>query len=170
MLFRSSAQQNAAIEGVVSSEAEGLMEGVVVSARKPNGIVMVSVVTDEKGKFAFPKDRLETGDYNIMIRAVGYDLPAKLNATVAADKPANLDIKLRKARNLSAQLTNTEWLLSMPGTNEQKDFLSDCFSCHTLERIVRSTHDVEEWMDTIHRMRGYAPVSQPIKPQRMLDA
>ena len=60
-----SAQQNAAIEGVVSSEAEGLMEGVVVSARKPNGIVMVSVVTDEKGKFAFPKDRLETGDYKI---------------------------------------------------------------------------------------------------------
>ena len=159
----------AAIEGLVSSEAEGAMEGVVVSARKPGGLVMVSVTTDDKGRFSFPKGRLEPGEYNIAIRAVGYDLPAKVNASVAADKPASLDIKLRKTRNLSAQLTNAEWLMSIPGTAEQKDFLMDCTSCHTIERIFRSSHGVEEWMDTIHRMRGYAPVSQTIKPQRMLD-
>jgi streptogramin lyase len=47
--------------------------------------------------------------------------------------------------------------------------LLDCVSCHTLERIVRSTHDSNEFTQVITRMRGYGAVSQPIKPQRMLD-
>ena len=42
--------------------------------------------------------------------------------------------------------------------------------CYTLERIVRSTHDVNEWMQVVSRMKGYgAIVSTPLKPQRMLD-
>jgi streptogramin lyase len=60
-------------------------------------------------------------------------------------------------------------MMSIPGTEEQKAFLLNCTSCHTLERIVRSTHDVGEWMQVIHRMAGYGAVSMPIKPQRMLD-
>jgi sugar lactone lactonase YvrE len=47
--------------------------------------------------------------------------------------------------------------------------LLNCTSCHTLERIVRSTHDADEWTQVITRMMGYGAVSQPIKPQRMLD-
>ena len=34
---------------------------------------------------------------------------------------------------------------------------------------MRSTHDADEWTQVIVRMNGYGPVSQPIKPQRMLD-
>jgi virginiamycin B lyase len=60
-------------------------------------------------------------------------------------------------------------MMSIPGTEEQKSFLLNCVGCHTLERIVRSTHDAGEWMQVITRMMGYAPVSQPIKPQPMLD-
>jgi streptogramin lyase len=88
---------------------------------------------------------------------------------VAAGKTASVDLKLDKTKRLAAQLTNAEWMMSIPGTEEQKATLLNCTSCHTLERIVRSTHDVDEWMQVIHRMRGYAAVSQPIKPQRMLD-
>jgi streptogramin lyase len=47
--------------------------------------------------------------------------------------------------------------------------LLDCTGCHTLERIVRSTHDADEWTQVITRMKGYAFVSTPLKPQRMLD-
>ena len=34
----------------------------------------------------------------------------------------------------------------MPGTPKQKDALLNCVSCHTLDRIVRSTHNAEEFM------------------------
>ena len=60
-------------------------------------------------------------------------------------------------------------MTSIPGTEEQKAMLLDCTGCHTLERIVRSTHDADEWTHVITRMKGYAFVSTPIKPQRMLD-
>jgi streptogramin lyase len=59
--------------------------------------------------------------------------------------------------------------MSMPGTDEQKSGLLNCTGCHTLERVALSTHDANEWMQVMHRMAGYGPVSQPIKPQRMLD-
>ncbi len=60
-------------------------------------------------------------------------------ADVAAGQEAKADIKLKKVENLSAHLTNAEWLMSMPGTDEQKQFLLNCTGCHTLERIMKST-------------------------------
>jgi len=66
-------------------------------------------------------------------------------------------------------MSNGEWMMSLPGSEDDKAFLLGCVGCHTLERIVRSTHDADEWTQVIVRMNGYGPVSQPIKPQRMLD-
>src|SRR5712671_3869530 len=163
------AQGQAALNGQVASEAEGAMEGVVVSARKANSIVTVSVTTDAQGRYSFPENRLEPGQYTIAIRAVGYDLSVPTKADVAAEKTTTLDLKLKKARNLASQLSNAEWMMSFPGTEEQKSFLLNCVGCHTLERIARSTHDADEWTHVITRMMGYGAVSQPIKPQPMLD-
>lgn len=164
------AQGNAALTGTVSSDAEGKMEGVVVTAHKPGSIVQVSVTTDAQGRYTFPENRLDPGEYTISIRAVGYDMRAPITATVDADKTAATDIKLEKTKDLSTQLTNAEWMMSIPGTEEQKAQLLNCVGCHTLERIVRSTHDADEWTQVITRMMGYGAVSQPMKPQPMLDA
>jgi virginiamycin B lyase len=164
------AQGQAALTGTVSSEAEGKMEGVVVTAHKPGSIVQVSVTTDAQGRYAFPEDRLDAGDYAINIRAVGYDIAAPTKAAVEAEKTTTTDIKLKKTKNLASQLTNAEWMMSIPGTEEQKSALLNCVGCHTLERVMRSTHDSDEWTHVIARMMGYGAVSQPIKPQRMLDA
>ena len=164
------AQGQPALTGIVSSEAEGKMEGVVVTAHRPGSIVQVSVTTDAAGRYSFPQTNLEPGQYALSIRAVGYDIDSPAKATVAAKKVATADIKLKPTKNLAGQLTNAEWMMSVPGTEDQKAALLNCVSCHTLERIVRSTHDSDEWTRVITRMRGYGAVSQPIKPQRMLDA
>ena len=126
----------AALTGKVTSAEEGAMEGVVVSAKK--GIVTVSVVSDDKGEFSFPASKLDAGDYALTIRAVGYDLEGPKTVTVAAGKPASIDVKLAKTRNLAAQLTNLEWMLSVPGTDEQKRALTGCTNCHSVERILNS--------------------------------
>jgi virginiamycin B lyase len=159
----------AGLSGQVTSDAEGAMEGVVVSAKKPGSTVTVSVITDAQGRYSFPADRLPAGKYNITIRAAGYDLAAATTADVADAKVATADLKLNKTKNLAAQMSNAEWVASMPGTEDQKAMTLDCVSCHTLERIVRSTHTSDEFTQVITRMRGYGAVSQPIKPQRMLD-
>ena len=163
------AQGQAALTGTVSSDAEGNMEGVVVTAKRPGSIVEVSVTTDAQGRYVFPENRLDPGEYALSIRAVGYDIGAPTKAKVEPEKTATADIKLKKAKNLASQLTNAEWMMSIPGTDDQKATLLNCQGCHTLERIMRSTHDSDEWTQVITRMFGYGAVSQPIKPQRMLD-
>src|SRR5260370_42401866 len=138
------AEGAAALSGQVTLNEEGPMEGVLVTAKKAGSTIAITVVTNKEGRYNFPASRLEHGQYAIKVRAVGYDLDGKGTADVAGDKIANVDLKLKKTRNLSAQLTNAEWLQSMPGTPKQKDALLNCVSCHTVERIVRATHDPNE--------------------------
>jgi hypothetical protein len=142
---------------------------VVVSAKKAGSKVMVSVISDAQGRYSFPANRLSAGKYSLKIRAIGYDLEGPATADVADEQTATVDLKLRKTKKLAAQMSNAEWMMSLPGAEDQKAFLLNCVGCHTLERIVRSSHDADEWMQVMVRMSGYGPVSQPIKPQRMLD-
>jgi streptogramin lyase len=145
------------------------MEGVVVSAKKDGSTITVSVITDSKGQYSFPASRLGPGHYTLKTRAVGYNLAAPATADLAAQKTMTADLKLVRAKNLVPQMTNAEWLMSIPGTEDQKAFLLNCVSCHTLERIVRSTHDADEFAQVIVRMMNYAQVSQPVKPQRRME-
>ena len=160
-------QRVSALSGQVTSAEEGPMEGVVVSAKKDGSTFSISVVTNAAGRFAFPVARLEPGHYALSARAAGYELDGARDADVASGQEAKSEIKLKKVKNLSAHLTNAEWLISMPGTDEQKRFLLNCTTCHTLERIMRSTHDADEFMQVFHRMSLYYPGSTPLKPQRL---
>src|SRR2546428_12065256 len=119
-------QGTVALTGQVSSVEEGAMEGVVVSAKRDGSTISISVVTDAQGRFAFPAARLEPGRYTLRARAAGYEIDATQAADVAAGGEAKANIKLRKVKNLSAHLTNAEWMMSMPGTDEQKRFLLNC--------------------------------------------
>jgi virginiamycin B lyase len=100
-------------------------------------------------------------------RAAGYELDGARAADVAAGGEARADIQLKKVKNLSAHLTNAEWMTSMPGTDEQKRFLLNCNSCHTLERIMKSAYDADGFLQIFQRMAGYYPGSTPLKPQRL---
>src|SRR5258708_16976515 len=59
-------------------------------------------------------------------------------------------------------------MLSMPGTDEQKAILLGCNGCHTIERIVKSVHTPDEFLQIFQRMGGYYPGSTPRKPQRLV--
>ncbi len=142
------------LTGTVSA-AEGAMEGVLVSAQKVGAPTTVTVVSDAQGRFRFPDGRLSPGHYTLRIRATGYDLAGPKTVELGAG-PADIAIKLTKTANLAAQLTNTEWLMSMPGTAEQKLPLMECMSCHTLQRIVRSTFNTEQFVPVLERMARYA--------------
>ncbi len=161
------------LTGKVSSAAEGAngsenLEGVVISAKK--GIVTVSVVSNAKGEFSFPAGKLGAGDYALSIRAAGYDLEAPTTVTIAGDKPASLDLKLTKTKNLAAQLSNLEWILSVPGTDAEKRALTGCTNCHTVERIVTSKYTAAEMLDVIKRMAQYSNNSFYKKPQIRAEA
>src|SRR5207253_5391904 len=98
-----------AIAGRLSGQItgpDGAMEGVLVSARPRGSTITVTVVSDAGGRFEFPASKLAPGTHTLTIRAAGYDLDAPATATISAQKPATVDLKLRKAKDLAAQLTN----------------------------------------------------------------
>src|SRR5689334_1060921 len=155
-----------ALTGVVRTAEEGPIEGVVVSAQRTNTPVTVSVVTGADGRYSFPRGRLEPGRYTLRIRSTGYDLEDPGPVEIASGKAASADLKLVKTKNLSAQLSNAEWLWSMPGPDEQKGFLLNCVNCHRLDFITRSRHTPAEFIQVMERMSTYANQSTPLKPQK----
>ena len=155
-----------ALIGQVTSAEEGPMEGVLVSAKKAGAKQTITVVSDRQGRYRFPQARLEAGDYALRIRAIGYDLESAATVSVAAQKTTTSDLRLRKARDLAAQLTNAEWLASFPGTEDQKASVRGCAHCHMLELMTRSRHDADEFVAVIERMSGYPPLAFPLMPQR----
>ena len=159
-----------ALSGKVTSQVEGAMEGVLVSAKRAGSTTTTTVVTDAQGQYSFPRERMEPGRYSVAIRAVGYELPGAKTAQVEvmAQGAAALDINLIKTRNLAAQLSNGEWLQSFTGTEQRKEGLYRCVSCHTLERIAKSTYDAAGMAQVVQRMTTWAQGSQPIRPQPQL--
>jgi virginiamycin B lyase len=144
-----------ALTGVVASAEDGAMEGVLVSAQQQGSPITITVVSEASGRYRFPAERLSAGRYRLSIRAVGYELAAPQSTDVGA-QGAEVDLRLRKTADLAAQLTNTEWFMSMPGTAEQKRPLIECMSCHTFERIARSRHDADAMFGVLKRMPQYA--------------
>src|SRR5215208_4784727 len=94
------AQAPAALSGKVSTPNEAAVEGVLVSAKKAGGTITVTVVSDESGNFSFPAAKLSPGQYNLSIRAIGYDLEGPKQIEIGST-PVIAEVKLTKTRNLS---------------------------------------------------------------------
>jgi virginiamycin B lyase len=159
------AESGPALAGKVTA-GEGPLEGVLVSAKKSGSTVTITVVSDKDGRYSFPAARLEPGSHVLRIRAIGFDLDGPDQVVVAADKTATADLVLRKTQDMASQLTNAEWLASMPGTDAQKGQLLNCVGCHTLARPLNSKYTADEFLTIVlPRMQGYVNQSMPAHPQ-----
>jgi virginiamycin B lyase len=155
---------DSALSGQVSSVEEGAMEGVLVSAQKDGSTIRITVVTDAQGRYAFPAARLEPGNYKISIRAVGYELAGPGAAAVASNTVSSADLKLKKTGDLPEQLTNSDWMASLPDA-PQRRIIASCTTCHTLQRIVESRYTADDFMALVPRMMRYGAMSKPNHPQ-----
>ncbi len=152
---------HAQLSGQVRSDKEGAMEGVLVSAHRDGGNVTVTVVSDAKGHYTFPAERLGAGQYTLSMRTVGYDLASP----AVADVPGTVDLTLKPTADLASQLTNAEWLESLPGGAGQKQFLQNCTNCHSLQKPLFSALNAAAFDAVQHRMTGYAAASSVLTPQ-----
>ena len=162
------AQEPSALTGKVTSAEEGAMEGVLVSAKRAGSTITVTVVSNARGEYSFPRDRLEPGKYSVAIRAIGYELANAAQVDVTAPKAAALDLNLVKTKDLEHQLSSGEWLQSIPGTKPFKEALFNCTSCHTLERVVKSRYNATDMGKVVQRMSTWAQGSMPTQPQPQL--
>jgi virginiamycin B lyase len=155
----------AALIGLVSSQDEGVMGGVLVSAKRAGSTITITIVSDADGRYSFPRSRLEPGAYSLRIRAIGYELEGTGTVDVTSHKTAQLDLTLRKTQDLASQLSNGEWFMSWPGSDEVKNGLLNCTQCHGLEPVARSRYTASEWEKVLERMGRYAQGSTRTRPQ-----
>src|SRR5579864_9835977 len=103
--LRAQNSEPVALSGVVGSQQEGFMEGVIVSAKRDGANFTVSVVSDAKGEYRFPRSHVEPGKYALTIRAVGYDLTGPGSVEIADGRTTTADLKLDKTKNLPSQMS-----------------------------------------------------------------
>ena len=158
----------APLEGKVTSAKESVMEGVLVTAKKDGSNVSLTVVSDDKGHYAFPAGRLEPGHYRISIRAAGYILDGPRTIDVTPNG-ATADVRLNETTNLAPQLTNADWLRSAPGTDQEKRDAVACATCHTLSRPLTSSYTHDQFKsDVFVRMAGMASQAFPVLVQKRI--
>ena len=145
--------QSAALTGQVSSADEPAMEGVLVSAKKAGSAITVTVVSNEQGPLHLSGGPARSRQLHHL------DPRDRLQARRPEDRRScgrrrrhTADLKLSKVKNLTAQLSSGEWLVSMPGEDKQKAFLTMCVGCHTLQRVLMSTHSPDEFEQVFLRM------------------
>ena len=159
-----------ALRGSIVSDREGVMEGVVVSARQAGSTITVSVVSDAKGDYSFPASRLPPGRYELTTRAAGYVLDGGRTVERAAGESSLADIKLKPTNELADQLTNAEWMASAPGDDDLKRLMLNCTDCHSVRRIFDSRHTAADFLKVFDRMAGYYPGASDLQPQRLIGA
>ncbi|HEY3823249.1 MAG TPA: carboxypeptidase regulatory-like domain-containing protein [Bryobacteraceae bacterium] len=157
-----------ALIGQVSSTEEGPMEGVLVSAKRAGLTITITVVSDRDGHYRFPHSKMPEGEYALRVRAVGYDLMGPGTVEIAPGKATTRDLKLHKTADLAAQLSNAEWLASLPGTDQQRASIRNCTHCHTLERVLRSPFNAETFVPVLQRMSTYPQLSFPMMVQKLV--
>ena len=128
------------------------MEGVLVSAKKSGSTITVTVVSDAKGDYVFPADQLGSGRYELAIRAAGYALEGSSGVDLAPGKTTKADLRLKRAPVTTDQLTNSEWMTSVPASDDLKRAILDSRTAILCADIVESKHTAADFLKVFERM------------------
>jgi virginiamycin B lyase len=147
-------------KGVVKSTKGELLEGIMVQLIAKPHAIRTTVYTNADGRYEFPP--LTAGTYTLRIARPrefqpyvreGVDIkgPTPL-PEIALDYVTDQDL-LPPDPAIAAQMTGSEWLLSLSGTGEQKRLLTNnCNWCHSYQQIFRNHYDAEGWRKIVYRM------------------
>jgi virginiamycin B lyase len=147
-------------KGVVKSTKGELLEGIMVQLIAKPHAIRTTVYSDASGRYEFPP--LAAGTYTLRIarprefqpyvrEGVEIKGPTTL-PEIALDTVTDQDL-LPPDAAIAAQMTGSEWLLSLSGTGEQKRLLTNnCNWCHSYQQIFRNKYDAEGWRKIVYRM------------------
>ena len=147
-------------KGVVKSTKGELLEGIMVQLIAKKNAVRTTVYSNADGRYEFPT--LDAGTYTLRIARPrefhpfvkeGVDIKgATPLADIALDYVTDQDT-LPPLPEIMAQMTGSEWLLSLSGTGAEKKLLTNnCNWCHSYQQIFRNHYDEEGWRKIVYRM------------------
>ena len=122
------------LSGKVTSEAEPVMEGVLVSARREGSTITTSVYTDTGGSYVFPP--MAAGKYRVWAQALGFE-QTKAQVDLSANKKQDISLKtIADPETRWKQLPGELVMASLPEDSAEdvhmkQLFNNNCNGCHT---------------------------------------
>jgi virginiamycin B lyase len=146
--------------GTVKTAAGDPLEGMMVQLIAKKTAIRTTVYSDADGHYEFPK--LDAGTYTLRI-AQPREFEPYVKEGVEIDGANRLDdIALTRTTKsellpfspeIAAQMSGSEWLMSLSGTGYEKKLLTtNCNWCHSYQQIFRNHYDEASWGKIIDRM------------------
>jgi streptogramin lyase len=144
----------------VKSAKGELLEGIMVQLIAGKSAMRTTVYSNADGRYEFPV--LAAGTYTLRIaRPREFHPFVKEGVEISGATPLD-DILLEYVTDqdtlpplpqIMAQMTGSEWLMSLSGTGAEKKLLTNnCNWCHSYQQIFRNHYDEEGWRKIVYRM------------------
>jgi virginiamycin B lyase len=157
---QSTAHLTGGAHGIVKSVGGEPLEGIMVQLIAQKNAIRTSVYSNADGRYEFPK--LEAGTYTLRIARPREFHPFVKEQVEINGSPELPEITLTRVTSgallpplpqIAAQMSGSEWLLSLSGTGEEKRLLTvNCNWCHSYQQIFRNHYDEHGWAQIVNRM------------------
>jgi len=148
------------VTGSVKGPDGAPFEGAFVQARNAKTKITVSVLSRKDGQYRIPN--LPAGEYELRIRAVGYQAQPRSGVTLAADQSASFEFTLQKGRVHWTDISLYQADQLLPAgkgkgalfTPQPGQPTATCAACHGIQtRIASTVRDEAGWRDRVEYMR-----------------
>ena len=161
------AAEGSLLEGRVTSSTGETLAGIPVRANRGN--ITVTVYTNSRGEYSYPEwSHMSAGSYSIGVELPDYEIITQ-TVTLSAGSTASVDLKLTARTPSVEDVTASEIMAALPGTNEQKHLAIQCDNCHSLQFAFRVPRDKEGWKQIITQMAGTVRVNRDTPNSRAYD-
>jgi virginiamycin B lyase len=150
----------AEVTGTVKGPDGAPFKGAFVQARNAQTKITVNVLSRKDGQYRIPN--LAAGEYEIRIRAVGYQAQPRTGVSLTADQKVSFEFELKKGQIhwTDISLYQADQLLPEGKgkgalfTPQPGQPTATCAACHGIQtRIASTVRDEAGWRDRVEYMR-----------------
>jgi virginiamycin B lyase len=150
----------AEVTGAVKGPDGAPFKGAFVQARNAQTKITVNVLSRKDGQYRIPN--LAAGEYEIRIRAVGYQAQPRTGVSLTADQKVSFEFELKKGQIhwTDISLYQADQLLPEGKgkgalfTPQPGQPTATCAACHGIQtRIASTVRDEAGWRDRVEYMR-----------------
>ena len=150
--FPISTADAATVSGTVTGPDGAAVRGAFVQARNAKTKIMVSVLSDNAGKYRI--DNLPAGNYRLQIRAPGFKADPKSGVSLSADQSLTQDFALQKGLVRWSDISMWQGTKLLPDARGKDLLFTHCMACHGFEsRMASIVRNEDGWRDRMAYMR-----------------
>src|SRR6267378_2310215 len=141
--------RSATISGTVKGPDGKPFKGAFVEAQNLESRITVNVLSDKDGRYRV--ENLAEGQYQLMVRAVGYRFEPHTGINLTAEQNASYEVALEKGTVHWTDLSIYQGSQLLPDGPGRDRLTSTCFGCHGFQsRMAAQVRDETGWRDRVN--------------------